>query len=143
MSAIDDKMSRKIEQWEKCCPETMAKYQSTEAMRIAFSDMKHDILLLYKAAEALREDRDRLQAIISGEFPEGCTPADARVLREANHGMIDENARLRARAASLKAICRQYANISYNLDQLGRLPNESEVRMLKDLQVEFDKLEGE
>lgn len=27
--------------------------------------------------------------------------------------------------------------------QLGRLPNESEVRMLKDLQIEFDKIEGQ
>jgi len=30
------------------------------------------------------------------EMPEGCTPADARVLREANHGLAAENDRLRA-----------------------------------------------
>ena len=48
-------------------------------------------------------ERDRLQAIISGEFPEGCTPADARMLRKANHGLADENDKLRARVAELEA----------------------------------------
>lgn len=46
-------------------------------------------------------ERDKLQAIISGEFPEGCTPADARMLRKANHGLADENYQLRARVAEL------------------------------------------
>lgn len=30
-----------------------------------------------------------------GNVPEGCTPADAQMLRQANHGLADENARLR------------------------------------------------
>lgn len=49
-------------------------------------------------------ERDRLQAIISGEFPEGCTPADAMMLRKANHGLADENYQLRAMVAELEKL---------------------------------------
>ena len=62
----------------------------------------HDIERAIGEFEALKNRNDYLQKIVDGEFPEGCTPSDARVLREANHGMIDENARLRARVAELE-----------------------------------------
>lgn len=54
-------------------------------------------LAVVAEAEQLRERCKYLQQAVDGEFPEGCTPADARMLRVANHGLADENARLRAR----------------------------------------------
>lgn len=40
------------------------------------------------------QERDELRRLVEA-IPEGCTPADARVLREANHALVDEVARLR------------------------------------------------
>ena len=41
------------------------------------------------AIEMLAQERDNLKSICEN-VPEGCTPADARVLREANHALVDE-----------------------------------------------------
>ena len=49
---------------------------------------------IVKEFDALKKRNDYLQKIVDGEFPEGCTPADARMLREANHELADENYKL-------------------------------------------------
>ena len=49
--------------------------------------------------------RDRWARMISdaASVPEGCTPADAQKLREANHRLADENRELRVDAARYRA----------------------------------------
>ena len=61
---------------------------------------------------ALCDEVDRLQSrvaeleAICENVPEGCTPADARVLREANHRLIAEVVNLEKRAAIRGELCR-------------------------------------
>lgn len=56
------------------------------------------------ANQCIREGADRLEELhgVAGNILEGCTPADAKKLREANHALIEENGNLRA--AILKTI---------------------------------------
>lgn len=70
-------------------------------------------------AEQLRERCKYLQQVVDGEFPEGCTPADARMLRVANHGLIAENEQLRARVAELEFALRECV-----MEWDGELPEE-------------------
>lgn len=107
--------------------------QQVESLLAANAELHGD----YLAAE---KEIDELRRLVEA-IPEGCTPADARVLREANHALAAENDELRARVAVLNSICCRFSNIAYNLHQLGRLPNEEEMQMLKDLQAEYDSLQ--
>ena len=63
----------------------------------------------------------------------------AQVVEEFE-AMADENAKLRERITSLKAICWQYAHISYNISQVRRTLTPREIESMKALQIEFDKI---
>lgn len=47
------KLERKIPQWEACDPYSMASYQSPAAVQHAFTDAKHDVLMLAGRVEEL------------------------------------------------------------------------------------------
>ena len=68
---------------EGCLLDEPTKDQCIDAQRRAF-----------EAARAAAPSPDREQV---GEAPEGCTPADAEMLRAANHSLAAENDRLRRR----------------------------------------------
>lgn len=45
---------------------------------------------------------------MSADVPEGCTPADAQVLRKANHDLAQENHELRELIREAAGLFRQY-----------------------------------
>lgn len=56
--------------------------------------------------------RRRLLNLVSvaAEVPEGCTPADARVLRESNHSLVETVSQLEGRLKALDSLCTQVLN---------------------------------
>lgn len=107
------------------------------------------------ASEYVHAMRLAVEAAIADNIPEGCTPADANVLREANHRLTndffntlqklkaadDEREALRSRVAKLNSICGRFSNIAYNIHQLDWPVSQNDKQALKDLQVEYDELQ--
>lgn len=55
-------LSRTIEQWKNCDPQTMASMQSDAAIRFAFADAKSDILRLHSRCMEIQTENEALRA---------------------------------------------------------------------------------
>lgn len=123
--------------------------QQVHLMLAVNAKLRREFWAAEKERDELRTERTGLICQVSAlkaemdcldldAIPEGCTPADARVLREANHALAAENDELRARVAALNSVCGRFSNIAYNVSQLDR--GNPVYQSLKELQIEFDRI---
>lgn len=84
-----------------------------------------EIYLSAQDSRPLSEFREEIRSILSSPQPasepveEGCTPADAKMLRAANHGLADENTMLRRRLRPFAALANprlSWAMVEYCID---------------------------
>lgn len=107
MSAIDE-LSRKFEWNVEKTMITREEWQSVVDEAEGYTDESASML---EKMHAMIAERDKLQSIVSAEFPEGCTPADARVLREANHALAAESFSFQQECDQLRAMVAELERI--------------------------------
>lgn len=100
---------QEFESWVSRSPYeySIDRYPDSSAFPGTYKSIRVDLAWhAWQEAQAKMQSRVAELEAICENVPEGCTPADARVLREANHRLIAEVVNLEKRAAIRGELCR-------------------------------------
>lgn len=100
---------QEFESWVSRSPYeySIDRYPDSAAFPGTYKSIRVDLAWhAWQEAQAKMQSRVAELEAICENVPEGCTPADARVLREANHRLIAEVVNLEKRAAIRGELCR-------------------------------------
>ena len=111
---------QEFESWVSRSPYeySIDRYPDSAAFPGTYKSIRVDLAWhAWQEAQAKMQARVAELEAICENVPEGCTPADARVLREANHAMVDEVARLNSLCESLNDTARHNFSVAVEIGE--------------------------